>query len=304
MSSFRIERRGPAFYLFLRRGEEWQHRGTYRTYEQAFAVRMNEAPLALPVSVKSSPRRDTPAARAGGFAPSRIPDCVLWLQSGSIRGLDSGFSFGSWNDESNLHHAVTQSVEGQKPTFEAGLALRNGRPIVRFGADRHFIAESVAALFTGSDRPLSAFQAFKPVVSAVQERALWGFGNSASSNPFAAFQWIGSPTFKWRYSRRDDGGTIAVPEAGTPNSNWHYASLIFDGAVASLWVDGVLTIDAQAADVGTMTLDRFTVGSLRTDVYSEAYGGDLGELALMARAVDTRERLRMESWLRTRWGFA
>jgi len=66
----------------------------------------------------------------GGFVPTDIAGCQLWLAANNIVGLSNSDPVATWADESGNGNDVTQASSGQRPIYET--SVLNGLPVVSF----------------------------------------------------------------------------------------------------------------------------------------------------------------------------
>ncbi len=85
---------------------------------------------------------------AGGFLPTQLAGCVLWLRSDLGISLN-GSTVSAWADQSGQGNSVTQGVAGQQPAYNASDASYGGRPSLSFAqASAQLLKSSVAIATT------------------------------------------------------------------------------------------------------------------------------------------------------------
>lgn len=251
---------------------------------------------------------------AGSFTPADLTGLALWLNaemglfqersgaSASTPASSDGDPVGSWLDQSgNGRHAIALS-DAKRPTLKLG--VQNGRNVVRGdGTDDVLRSDVVAsAVLTGSDVPFSLVWAGKQS-STSGNRSFWGSARSGSGHPLHRFRC--NATSSYHSDRRDDSGTSVSVSGGTPDTSAHVFALVFTGTTVSLWRDGTAVFTGQAQNVGTLTLDAFSVlGWSRPspEVDEEFLAGDLFELLLYDSALSDAPRQELQAYLKTRWG--
>ena len=76
----------------------------------------------------------------------------------------------------------------------------------------------------------------------------------------------------------------------------------FTGSHVSVHLDGTAIVETQAHNVGTMTVDQFTLGALRTNANSNYLAGDIAELIVYSDAKSAADRGRLEQYLGNKYG--
>jgi len=295
-SDFRIEPIGGGHKLYV----GGVYRGTFRTYQQAFEARIKLLPASAPSPTLTKP--EPAARRSGGFSPARIPNCELWITTVPL----SGSLIPNWPDRSGKGHHLSQPDPARWPALIGNIPAWKGRPIARFdAADDWMAADELAPIFAGIDKPFSLFGVWRLTVSSTATRVVWSFGSTLGAVPVMYMSWATSPTVNYRLVRTDDS-TLQVNKVGdAPDLSGHYHSIVFDGITMSAWIDGVMQQNFPFAfDVGQCTFNRFTLGALGRSSTSAFAGIDLGEMAIYSRAVNERERLRMQGYLAKGWSLA
>lgn len=173
----------------------------------------------------------------------------------------------------------------------------NGNRVIHFdGTNDYLTADSIAATFTGSDKPISIFISYKADVASTA--SLVSLGRSASANPYMVWRQDGSYT----YITRDDTGTTKNQSTGSPGLTTKIWSHINTGTTATDYIDGSQIGSAgYDVDLTARTLDRFSMGVLGRNTYTDYYSGSLGDVIIYNRALTTDERQTIEAYLTAKY---
>lgn len=86
---------------------------------------------------------------AGGFVPTQLAGCVLWLRSDLGISLN-GSNVSAWADQSGQGNNVTQGVAGQQPAYSTSDASYGGRPSLSFAQASTQFLKSSTTIVTAS----------------------------------------------------------------------------------------------------------------------------------------------------------
>jgi hypothetical protein len=199
---------------------------------------------------------------------------------------------GSTNDEllidnvrltkiSKLHNDATQATVASMPTIVSAGALvtdANGNVALDFdGTDDYLEADGVAASFTGEDKPYTAVAIINPADNASNQYILH-LGRSSTTTPLDGILGITSAG-QYRLQKRDDAGVLIGTALGRIGLETLLASSVSTGTTK--YVEYYGTSETPVAyDVGTLTLDQFTIGAQRRTGLDSYYDGMFGGCVL------------------------
>ena len=198
-------------------------------------------------------------------------------------GANDGFVV-TWYDQSSNGYNATQATAASQPRIvNAGTVETFGsRNALSFDGTDFMSADSVASTVTGEDKPFSLFAlALIDTTNAV--RQYFTFGRSTNANPridISRFR----QTQKFDYNVRDDSNVISTTIGTfTYSSNTRYLLSTFStGLNYKLYInDATLDINNNY-NVGTLTLDRCTIGALGRNTTGEFFDGKISELVFYA----------------------
>lgn len=224
-------------------------------------------------------------------SPLTITGLVAWWDAVSI-GQADGTSVTSWADSSGNGYTLTEATN--PPTYKT--AIRNGLPIVRFDGINDRLANTAFADFGDHYTVFSVFAATGPSTSF---NALFEVSNGTGNTGFYILA-CNNPNLAW----------LVV------DTNIRAASAGFDAtdgvfrAVTGLLDKGASTavsIRVNASELGTAlypnsnanTLNQINVGTRAAG--TQLYLGDLGELAIYNRSLNSAEIKALEAYFMTRW---
>lgn len=238
-------------------------------------------------------------AAPAAFADTDISGCLASFDAPQI-GLADGTAVSTWADQSGNARDMTRAGSN-RPTYKT--AIQNGLAIVRFAAAsfQSMLRSSDSMGLTGSDVPFSVAAVAKPTgTTGIQ--TIFGLGRAASNTPFHALRLNGANR---QSVRRDDANSSKSISASGATAAWHVWVFSFTGTAGTLRVDGALVGSAGTdLDVGTITLDRFSVGALEGSSQSGPFDGDIGHVAVWSHAFDDSEVERVGHAYAVRWAIA
>lgn len=233
-------------------------------------------------------------SQGGGFSPASISGLRLWLKADSLA-LNDGDAVATWADSSGNSNAATQATSSKRPLYKVG--IQNSLAAVLFdGTDDVLTANSLAATFTGNDKPSTVVMVFRKTSNSGSQ-AFFSFGNSGLSSNYHYLFITGGA-----YNEERSSGGVAARSGGTPDTSAHIISNVFTGTALSVLIDGSAVINNQGFDTASITFDQFALGALARISMSEFLAGYLMEVAVYDSALSTTDRQSVESYLKTKWG--
>ena len=208
---------------------------------------------------------------AATFNPSSdITDCALWVHAGAGVLTDAG-AVTNWLDQSGNGHSFAPTSVGVRPTLQAGVL--NGEPVVRFDdVDDGMLG----TLNLGA--PFSVFIVYNCRTAGQNaSRAIQGSNN-----------WLMGPYDNW--VRHYAGGWVdAQPPPVTQNA-FYICSSRNSGSSTLYFVNGGQQTDATYS--GTPGILK-----LGAEGFVEPLGGDIAEVIVYTRTLDTEEHNRVGRYL-------
>ncbi len=194
-------------------------------------------------------------------------------------GLDDGDPVPSLGD-------FGQSTPGFQPTYIANGI--NGQPTIRFdGTDDWMEADSLAGVFDGDD-PSFTVVMVADLNDFTGDNTYWMAASSSAVNPFSRLL-FSNGLDAIQDQRRDDSGSLGNANgSGEPASVPMIITTRHAGTAVKTYFDGVIEIDA-AQDVGTLTLDFFTLGAFRNVSIIQEASIDVARFAVYNRALSDAE---------------
>ncbi len=122
-------------------------------------------------------------------------------------------------------------------------------------------ASAPIAYASGNDLPITVIVRGRFTGAAGQTGHLFGFGNSATQDPFWHAGTSGTDLLQFRKRAGPSGGGTG-PQAGASDTTVHTFVVNTDGAVADMALDGSATATNIAQNEASTTFDRVSLGTL------------------------------------------
>lgn len=187
-----------------------------------------------------------------------------------------------WGAQFQVAEAETGYV---KTTASPEVRGINGNRGIYFdGTNDYLSMDSLAAAFTGTDKDIGIFMAYRSDKASTVSIA--SFGRSSSSTPFMVWKQDANRTF----ATQDDAATAKSHGLGTSDTAvtvWGHGS---NGTDAIDQINGVSS-SLYDVDVGARTLDRFTIGALGRNSYSDYFFGSIAEIIIYDASVNQTDIL-------------
>lgn len=187
-----------------------------------------------------------------------------------------------WGAQFQVAEAETGYV---KTTASPEVRGINGNRGIYFdGTNDYLSMDSLAAAFTGTDKDIGIFMAYRSDKASTVSIA--SFGRSSSSTPFMVWKQDVNRTF----ATQDDAATAKSHGLGTSDTAvtvWGHGS---NGTDAIDQINGVSS-SLYDVDVGARTLDRFTIGALGRNSYSDYFFGSIAEIIIYDASVNQTDIL-------------
>jgi len=200
-------------------------------------------------------------------------------------GANSGFVT-TWYDQStNARNAAQTTAANQPRIINAGTVERiAGEPSIFFdGSNDFFAANGVSGDITGEDKPFSNYSVLNKTNTNTQGNIV-SLGRTTDANPF--IQVSLNATSQFSYAIRDNAGTQVIRNASgisySANTNYLFTT-ITTGTAVSFYINSTdRTPVTNSANVGTLTLNTFTIGVLQRNTLANYYGGYISENIIYA----------------------
>lgn len=241
---------------------------------------------------------------AATFLPSSINNLDLWLRASSI--TPSGGLVTTWTDESQNGY-VWNASGGQRPTYVSSLSSANNHPAVLFNGTTNLIqAASAGALAYQRTQAITVFAAVRSNSAATTQPIIasgcpiitgWGMelGNGGSS----AF-------LRFAVSNTNATNSLVCDVATVTLNTTRVYSVVYDGLSR---VDGVQNFTAGTRIGNNATLDNLSASSLSSlnaiigfDQVASFFAGHILEIIIYKRALETYERIQVETYLTNKYG--
>jgi|688.fasta_scaffold395013_2 hypothetical protein len=199
-------------------------------------------------------------------------------------GANSGFVT-TWYDQSTNARNATQTTAANQPRIiNAGTVERiAGEPSIFFdGSNDNLRADNVSNDFTGADKPVSNYA----VINKTNTNTVGNiscFGRTTNATPFLFTQLNSSARFT--FNIRDDAN-VQKPLNSSSNTYTANTSYIFTiittGTILDIFTNGTNRLNDEDVNVGTLTLNTFTIGAITRTSTAGYYGGYISENIIYA----------------------
>lgn len=266
--------------------------------------------------------------RTSGFNPKSISGLVAWFDADDAGTFTlSGTSVSEWRDKSGNGYAVSQSTGNNQP---ARTGTIRGRACIDFDGTNDVLfsdGTGLSAVYNG-DKSVTLFvvgEMHSAAERAINDLGTWvSFGSSVSGTPFAYFRssaGAGTLQVAIRNDASNSSGGLTAPNQGpassssTGNGDFYICSFsvpsqsvvtarihtvltnVGDSIASPRNQQGLTTTSLAARAAGTTTSNRFAVGALGRNSFSDYYPGRLSEILIYNRIVTDSERARLVKWM-------
>jgi hypothetical protein len=218
--------------------------------------------------------------------------------------IDDGTAVRIWADQSGNGYDATQSTTAARPTYiVSGL---NGLPVVRFDGTDDRLALGASAL--GMLRNVAGATVFVVVkYSTVANNPAFLISTTSATSPRFLLRSSTTPRFQIVSRRLDADSTVTISSAqSVPTSSFFIHSSIadFQNTLLQQFINGVK--DGENTSFGTSgnTSDtdsnNITIGLLSVTYFT----GDIAEIIVYNRALNTSELAQVHRYLSRKWGIA
>ncbi len=222
-----------------------------------------------------------------GFDPRTIPGCALWLDAADSSTLTlSGSSVTAWNDKSGNGRNATQTVSGNRPTYNASqgtVSFTGSSSSFLNLPDGTFPSGNGAYSILAAVTPVSGYHMFGSGDGA-QNLALFG-GWNLPTGLFDA--WFGVD-FGASYSQSITNQSTLV-------------GFFYTQSLRYLMTNGVVIGSQAASNRNSSSLNNSIGGFLPQNLYSTFF---LREFFVYSRALSVSEYQQIEGYLARKWGLS
>ena len=234
---------------------------------------------------------------------------VMWFEtvlenSFDVNETSNGSGITTWfdiNPQSTVKNNATQTTIGRKPIYNSNGVV----PLLNFnGVNSGQFLNLADNAFPGGDSAYSIFMVFKLAQDA----------SAKNHDIFVAGRWTNSITlvrldntsgFKYTHFTGGGGSTVYWPKtANLPINNLGiYTTIYFNSLsnrIITNYVNGALANTTSIADPRT-TISNYTMIGGNSWVDFEYFRGDIGEIIIFNRSLNSDERTDIEKYLAKKW---
>lgn len=175
----------------------------------------------------------------------------------------------------------------------------NGNRTIFFDGADYLRADTLAAPFSGTDKPMTAFAVYQ--ITAGTGGAAWAFGRENAATIGANFM-VRNKLLQ-AYRRDDAYSAKSFNTANLPDGSFSIVSFVFSGTAGTIYLNGsVVGTPNTDLDVGALSLDTFGIGHQRFGAANaNILTGNISELIFYNSALSTTDRQTVEAYLTSKW---
>jgi len=231
----------------------------------------------------------------------QLPNLEVWYYADvntNLNGITSGSDVTAWANAGGLTSHDWNSTGGRRPTWVSN--VQNGKGVVRFnpaGSTTQYL----------SINPIAYLQALPAVTMVLLFRTLSTAAGRriATSTNTGGFQW-GQDGSQW--VGQFSGASFTV-DNHTVDTSFHHVAITFNGSQTGntnrlkVRLDGTDTPITYLTNVNATTSASASTfyGGLDQTGNSGYWQGDIGELMIWTRALNTGEIVAVEEYLTKKW---
>jgi hypothetical protein len=216
--------------------------------------------------------------------PSWDSTCVAWYFVDENVTRVAGAASVIPNRVRNGVDPLIQTTMGSRPTYEAAGWM--GQPsILLDGTDDYMTADGLSGYASGNDLAWSVAMAIQPPSLPASLGTIFSFGRSTLDTAYHQVYMDSGGNFD--VFRHDDSAGSQLRQAALTAAK-QIVVVIFTGTTLSVLVNDTALLSASVMNVGTMTVDRFTVGALGRSAYQSFGYLRMREMVMFNRALVVR----------------
>ena len=236
------------------------------------------------------------------FNPRSLPNLQLWLPADRINQANNT-AVATWADQSGNGYDATQATTAARPTYIA--SGFNGLPVVRFdGTDDHLGLSGGALGLLKNVAGATIFVAVKYSATAVNAPSFFASRNSTSTSVRILIRTSTAPKYNMQATRLDADTAINMNSVQATNTNSvviQTAKADYSNATLEQFINGTLDGSTTFATSGnTENADSLAIflGRVSTTYLT----GDIAEIIVYNRALNTSELSQVHKYLSMKWG--
>lgn len=243
-----------------------------------------------------APRRRLLFSGGGAFTPADVPSTLLWLDFSDASTITvTGAGASSVANKKGTAGAATQGTDALRPTVVAGAI--NGLSVLRFSSQ--YLNGTISVAGTA----FSFFWAGSMAAASVSAGRAFGTASSAGGDTTstAGAAWLARST-NTEAVRGIHNSNAFTAHAITYDTPFVWANIKNPASFDTYVNNGAATNTALTATLASV---RYAIGTnaATSNTYGTTYfNGDVGEVLFVGRAVSPAERIRIFTYLMTKWG--
>jgi len=234
------------------------------------------------------------------FNPRSLPNLQLWLPADRINQANNT-AVATWADQSGNGYDATQGTSAARPTYIAsGL---NGLPVVRFdGTDDQMTLGASALGMLRNVAGATVFVVAKYVGTASNRRSFAILRNGDDANRLALFK-LTTNVYQIGGRRLDTDSFQGANSTTSATDNFilHTNLTNYQSTLLQQYVNGSLDGQSTSFQTSGNTSDTDSSAIL---VGSTTFNGDIAEIIVYNRVLNTSELAQVHRYLARKWGIA
>lgn len=232
------------------------------------------------------------------FSPPDISNCTVWLHADGLS-LNDGDTIQTWTDDSGAGNDFTEAFSGNRPVFKTNIV--NGKPVARFAAASQQKL-SASSNFLSGYSGATLFVVSKHPGNSTGYKTLAIIRAFSDADPaFYILNLSNSYSVEWRLHYSVGEKTLNTDETSI-SGTWWVAALEWDGTDLKGYRNGTerATTAAGSGTIGSGSTPRIGDGASDANFMD----GDIAEVVLYSRGLNTSERDQVTQYLGDKYGIS
>ena len=172
------------------------------------------------------------------------------------------------------------------------------------GTTQYFLGSEAAVVAAGVDAAPRTVMMVCAVDTVDRLESFFAWANSGiSSNQSFTVGASNALTGRSNVVSRSDAAVVVTPTGSLQiDITAHVYSFVFSGTAIESWIDAAADLASTAMAPGTSTPNRYAIGA-RPDIGPDNFfDGQLSEIWVFSKALSTAARVRVQNYLKAKWG--
>jgi hypothetical protein len=190
---------------------------------------------------------------------------------------------------------LTQPTAGYQPVCSAGVFGSHNGVAFAAASTKHLLADNFLSVLTGQNWSIS----FWMICPSLASYSCWlGWGNSATTTPYAMAYLQTTTRNSMFYSRDNAGASVSATNGAVPQDTPALLTFSRAGNTVSMYINDVFGVAADLSALGAQTIDQLRVGVCqRTTGFLYPANGSLSNILILDRPISQIELTKLNTWL-------